>query len=94
MWGLGPTSPESVRELGSSVIMLLPPFPGRKRKRNPSPSNPRPNQKPVPTPHQLLPDPNGICRVLGTVVAGGVRGERADGQGPEERKREGGSVCV
>lgn len=43
--------------LGSSVIMLFPPLPGRKS----PPSNTQPKQNSVPTPPSAAPRSNGIC---------------------------------
>ena len=96
VWGWS-HSPESVgRELGSSAIMLLPPFPGRKRKRNPSL---QPQAQPETCTHPLISCSQirmGFAEVLGTVVVGGLRGERAlmvRGL-KRETEREGGRVYV
>ena len=74
MWGWGHLPPESVgTELGSSVIMLFPPFPGRKRKRNPSL---QPQAQPETCPHPLISCSQirmGFAEVPALVV-GGVRG--------------------
>lgn len=96
MWGWGHLPPESVgTELGSSVIMLFPPLPGRKREI--PPSNTRPNQKSVPTPSSAAPRSEWDLQKSRALEVGGVRGGRAlmvwGLEREKERERESARVC-
>lgn len=95
MWGWGHLPPESVKRAWVLSNHAPPSLSRKKEKEKSLPPTPGPTRNLSPPPHQLLPDPNGICRSPGH--CGGwwsEGGEGFDGQGPEERKREGGSVCV
>ena len=94
---MGHLPPESVKRAWVLSNHAPPSLTRKKEKEKSLPPTPGPTRNLSPPPHQLLPDPNGICRSPGH--CGGwwsEGGEGFDGQGPEERKREGEreGVCV